>query len=173
MKLSAGFFIGIICLLSCNGKQESIAEEKWKTQNVYFPFAPIYSNNFEKGDPKKAEMVLQVWRQYETGRVSQTGKYFADSIRFILPDQILIGKKDSILRLYENKRTGYSNMQCFIYSWMPVHVEDKNENMVFVWGLYDGTKLNGDRDYALVHEIWRFDHNGKIKELEQFRTHPH
>lgn len=173
MKLASGFLFLISILLSCKDRQPRMEKGKERPENVYYPFAPIYSNNFEKGDPQNAEKVLQVWRQYETGRVSHTAKLFADSIRLILPDKILLGKKDSILKLYEGKRNGYSNMQSFVYSWMPVHVKDKNEDMVFVWGLYDGTKLNGDRDYAMVHEIWRFDNNGKIKELEQFRTHPH
>ena len=54
-----------------------------------------------------------------------------------------------------------------------LNIKDTNEDEVYVWGLQDGTKLNRERDYSMVHEVWRFDKNGKIKEMEQYRTHPH
>jgi len=98
---------------------------------------------------------------------------FADSIRIILPSTIFSGSKSSVLQALQKQRAGYNNMQCFIQSWLPVRVRDKEEDLVWVWGIYDGTKTNGDRDYRMVHEIWRFNKQGRIREMEQFQTHPH
>jgi hypothetical protein len=168
--LTALFLFSLLC--ACNnshGDPDSVQAP----DSVYYPIAPVHSNEFEKGQPQHAMRVLQVWRQYETGNVKKESASFSDSIRFILPDVVWNGKKDSVLSLYQKRREGYSNMQSFVYSWMPVHVSDEGDDMVWVWGLYDGTRKNGQRDYAIVHEVWRFDRNGKIKELEQFRTHPH
>lgn len=163
----------IVCVfvLSCN--QHSAISDSPSRDSVYFPFAPIYSNAFEKGNDSLAFKVLSVWRAFENGDVRKMGAVCSDSLRIILPEQIFTGEKDSVLEAFDAYRKTFGTMQCFIYSWMPVHVRDQNDDLVFVWGLYDGTKPNGDRDYSLVHETWRFDQQGRIREMEQFRTHPH
>jgi hypothetical protein len=159
-------------VISCNNSsnQSPILS---KDSPVYFPYAPVHSNEFGKGNEHHAGKVLDIWRQYETGYLRMNNQSLADSVRFILPDRILTGDKDSVLRWYQEKREGFSDMQCFVYSWLPIHKTDTREDLVYVWGLYDGTLKNGDRDYSMVHEIWRFDKKGRIKEMEQFRTHPH
>lgn len=166
------FIFSLMILTGCKNGQRERTRSSSDTA-VYYPFAPIYSNEFDPGKPEYARMVLQVWRQYETGSMKPEWKSFADTIRLILPDKILHGHKDSILQLYQQRRDRYINMQCFISSWLPVHFTDEGDDVVYVWGIYDGTFANGDRDYAMVHEIWRFNKDGKISELEQFRTHPH
>ena len=140
---------------------------------VYYPYTAIKSNSFEKGNEHYAKNVLDIWRQYETGKLITIEKFFSERVRLILPDKIFEGSRDSIITLYQKRRDGFSDMQCFVYSWMPVLTVDTKQDIVFVWGLYVGTRKNGDRDYAQVHEIWRFDKKGKITEMEQFLTHPH
>ena len=144
-----------------------------KDSPVYYPYAPVHSNEFEKGNEKNAKKVLEIWRQYETGNILKNQQIFADSIRLILPDLILKGGREAVLLQYQKRRDALSDLQCFVYAWLPVHTRDTGEDLVYIWGLYDGTRKNGDRDYARVHEIWRFDKEGKITEMEQFRTHPH
>ena len=164
-------FLGC-CSLACNNSSNQLPTIA-RDSPVYYPYAPVHSNIFNTGNEILARNVLDIWRQYETGNMKTNNLFLADSLRFILPERILIGSKDSVLRWYQNKRERFSDMQCFVYSWLPVHKTDTREDLVYVWGLYDGTLKNGDRDYAMVHEIWRFDQNGRIKEMEQFRTHPH
>ena len=164
--------ISTLAFSSCKGKKPGQHQGE-SDSVVYFPFQPVHSNETEKGKDALARIVLDVWRNYETGNVVAQKKNFADSVRIIFPDKILDGTRDMVIQQLQSKRTGYSNMQCFVYSWKAVHVADTNEDLVWVWGLYDGTTTKGERDYAIVHEIWRFDRNGKIRELEQFRTHPH
>jgi hypothetical protein len=166
------FLICLFIISACsNNKTKPIVAEKDTV--VYYPYAPVYSTEFEKGKSEFARNVLRVWRQYENGNVLNERASFADSIRLILWDDILTGKRDSVLTLLKKRRDNYSDMQCFVNSWMPVHVKDEDDDVVFVWGLQDGTKNNGDRDYSMIHEVWRLDKKGKIKELEQYRTHPH
>jgi hypothetical protein len=166
------YLLIVLFLLACNNSAPK-NKSSLPDSPVYFPYSPVKSNSFDKGNDHYAKNVLDVWRQYETGNLTTIKKFFADSLRLILPDQILKGNKDSVISLYQKRRNGYSDMQCFIWSWLPVHRSDTKEDVVYVWGLYDGTKKNGDRDYALVHEIWRFDSHGKIREMEQFRTQAH
>jgi hypothetical protein len=166
------YLLFAVFIFACNN---SATKSKTSSPDspVYFPYAPVKSNSFEKGSDHNAKNVLDIWRQYETGNLNAAKKFFADSIRLILPDQIFEGSKDLVIQQYQKRRETFSDVQCFVWSWLPVHTTDTKENIVYVWGLYDATKKNGDRDYAMVHEIWRFDKKGKIKEMEQFRTHPH
>jgi len=170
MKFWIIFVVSFTVACNNNSPQNRVTS---KDSPVYYPYIATQSNNFEKGNEHLAKKVLEIWRQYETGKLITTEKYFSDNVRLILPDKMMEGNRDSVMMLYQKRRDGFSNMQCFVYSWMPVHTADTKENIVFVWGLYDGTRKNGDRDYAQVHEIWRFDKKGKIREMEQFLTHPH
>jgi hypothetical protein len=165
-------FLPVICCLACNNSAPENNKPSIDSP-VYFPYAPVKSNSFDKGKDTLARNVLQIWRQYETGNIKSTDKFFADTVRLILSDQIIEGSRDTVMKQYQKRRDAYAEMQSFVYSWLPVHTADTKQDFVYVWGLHDGTKKNGDRDYALLHEIWRFDRNGKIREMEQFRTHPH
>src|SRR5688500_656115 len=110
-----------------------------KDSPVYFPYAPVRSNEFGKGNEHLARKVLEIWRQYGTGNFRMNNRLLADSVRFSLLHRILTGNKDSVLRWYQKKREGFSDMQRFVYSWLPVHNTDPREDLVYVWGLYDGT----------------------------------
>ena len=170
MKLWIFFIAFLGCACNNNSATNKIIS---KDSPVYYPYTAVHSNSFDKGNEQLSKNVLDIWRQYETGKLFATEKLFADSLRLILPDRIIEGSREQVIAQYQKRRDAFSDMQCFVYSWMPVHRADTKEDLVFVWGLYDGTKKNGDRDYAQVHEIWRFDKEGKIKEMEQFITHPH
>src|SRR5688572_2132222 len=100
-------------VLACNNSsnQNPILS---KDSPVFYPYAPVYSNEFGKGNELNARNVLEIWRQYETGNIRTNNQFLADSIRFILPERILTGTKDSVLRWYQNKREGFSDLQCFV-----------------------------------------------------------
>ena len=172
MRWCCCFTFIFLMLAACDDKNAGPAKPA-RDSTVYFPYVPVNSNSYEKGRDLNAKIVLQVWKQFETGNVSNEAAHFADSLRIILPHKIYQGTKDSVLNMYRKEREKYQTMQCFVHSWMPVRMQEEGDEMVYLWGLYDGTLKNGDRDYKLVHEIWRFDKNGRIREMEQFKTHPH
>jgi len=165
-------FAVLIFITSCSDGIKG-QDSPLRDTSVYYPFAPTYSNEFERGNSVYALKAIKFWRQFERGALDTVSADFADSIRIILPDLVLTGSKESVLQKVQQRRRGYDNMQSFIQSWLPVRVRDKGEDLVWVWGIYDGTRINGDRDYKMVHEIWRFNSEGRIREMEQFQTHPH
>jgi hypothetical protein len=140
---------------------------------LYYPYSPVYSNDYHPAPGKLAQQVLQFWKEWESGDVLHTTSSFADTLTFILPDVILRGSRDSVLHAFKRRRTAYTDMQCYVDSWMPLRETTRNDDLVFVWGRQDGTTGSGRRDYRVIHEIWRFDRAGKIRQLEQYITHPH
>jgi len=170
MRKTLVFLIIIVFAACSNHKQKAVSTGTDTT--VYYPYTAIYSE-LEKGKPSDAKTVLEVWRAYETGNVLSASKNFSDSLTLIFEDGIFTGKRDSILKIFQKRRDLYTTVQSYVDSWMPVHAKQANRNLVFVWGRLDCTTNKGKRDYLVVHEIWRFDPSGKIRQMDQYVTHPH
>lgn len=140
---------------------------------LYYPYAPVYSNDYRPGEGRNAQQVLQVWKEFESGDVLHASSLFADSLTFIFPDEIIKGSRSTVLTALRRRRAAYTDMQCYVDSWMPLHENTRNENSVLLWGRQDGTTARGRRDYRVLHEVWRFDAAGKIRQLDQYETHAH
>lgn len=141
--------------------------------SLLYPYSPVYSNSYQPASGKLAQTVLSFWKEYETGDVQHTAGSFADSIVFILPDTILRGNSASVLEAFKKKRSAYTDMQCYVDSWMPLEETSHGDELVLLWGRQDGTTRQGKRIYRVLHEIWRFDRKGKVIQFEQYETHPH
>lgn len=170
MKKIVPCFITILIMGCSNSNQKIIATDL--DTSIYYPYPAVYSR-LEKGNPVYAKTVLEVWRAYETGNILSAAKKFSDSLTLIFEDNIFTGRSDSVLKLFQNRRNNYSTVQSYVDSWLPVYANDVNKDLVFVWGRMDCTTENGKRDYLVIHEIWRFDGFGKIREMDQYITHPH
>src|SRR5215208_2659724 len=138
MEKKIVFFAASIIIAGCGGK---IAEQSKSKQDtvLYYPYDAIYSAGFEPGKSIYLKEVLEIWRQYETGNLSDKSGSFADTIRIILPDAILYGQKDSVLSLFKKRRSIYSDVQSYVDAWMPVKAKETNEDLVFIWGRQDCT----------------------------------
>ena len=161
----------VLLLISCSGNQQKL-NAKNKDTAVYYPYSPVFSE-LEPGKPQYAKMVLDVWRAYETGNILSAKKNFSDSIKLIFHDQIFSGRRDSILNLFQKRRAIYTDVQSYVDTWLPVHAKQTNDDLVLIWGRQDCTGKNEKRDYLVVHETWWFDGSGRIREMDQYLTHPH
>jgi hypothetical protein len=170
MKKIISLLLFIILLSGCLGKDN---QEKISPQNdssVYFPYASRYATDFEKGDPRYLEMVLDFWKEYETGNVKKTAKNFADTILMVLPEGFFSGQKDSVLASFKKTRDKYSIVQCHLDTWMPARINGK-DNWVFIWGWQERTDKNGKLEAPVLHEVWRINKKGKIDFMQQYLTH--
>jgi hypothetical protein len=171
VKIFITIFV-VFCIASCSGRQNAHPVEEQK-DSILYPYAPIYTDQFEKGKNTNSLHVLEIWKEFESGDVRHLARYFSDSITLVFPDAFLKGDRDTVLGSFQKRRNQFEDVQCYVDSWIPVHVPDRNEDLVFLWGRQDGSSTGKKRVYRIVHEIWRFDTSGKIKRMEQYSTHPY
>jgi hypothetical protein len=163
-------FILFILILSCHSTKndDEGIEKNSSGKPIYFPYAPRYENGFEAGRSEYIKVVLDIWKEYETGDVRKKSKSFADSVTFIFRDEEYKGKKDSVLSKYKKRRDNYSYVQNHIDSWMPAYAKDHDDYWVFLWGRQDCTDKEGGFKALQVHEIWRFNKEGKINFMQEY-----
>lgn len=172
-SIKYSFFSLCILALACHNKPVKTGIATTPDSPVYYPYHAIYTEEFEKGKSAQTRIVLEIWKEIENGDFSNQSDKFSDSLKIILPDEILEGNKAEVLNKMKKRRSRYSDVQCYLDAWMPVKAKDTGEDLVFIWGRQDCTIEKGKRDYLVLHEIWRFDRNGKIRQMDQYLTHPH
>jgi hypothetical protein len=158
-------------LLSCSGKNSGANGGKnAANKNVYFPYSPIYTSSYSGGNPEHAKAALEVCRAYDRGNLLAVRKLFSDSVKMTFSDWEIKGGKDSVLRVWQKRRHTYTYIQTSVYSWMPVHAPDKNEDLVYVWLRQVSTLHSGKILYNALHQVWRFNKKGQIENLQQFNS---
>ncbi len=173
------FLVAIVMLacISCNSdkKAEGEGKETEKKETVSATpmnmsgYTPSYSASFEMGDPKKAEMVLALWKDFDNGDLSVSKNNFADSLFIYTSDGTAItGPRDSVVASVQGWRNMFSSVKSTVHAVMPVKSTDKNENWVLVWGTEVHTdKKSGKTDSVQLQETWRFK-GDKIDLLYQY-----
>jgi len=140
----------IICLfVSCNSKSDSKATENkdGSDQTYSYPYKATYSSDVTvPGNPKYAEEVLTVWKNFESVHI----------------DSIDIAKKDI---------ESLDSLRFDISMWQSVHVNDKNEDWVFIWSAERRYSKNKTADTSLIHEQWKIKNN-KIIYFNQYKALP-
>ena len=157
----------------CSQAAKHPSPAQTSVDSVFYPYEAIYTSAFESGKTEQTAIVLQIWKEWETGSLPRLNALFADSLSLIFPGKIIRGKKEEVLRQFQGKRDGYREMQCYIDAWLPLKATDANEDIVLIWGRQDATTPSGRRDYLVLHQVWRFNAEGKIFSLTEYLTHPH
>src|SRR5689334_17671058 len=92
-------FISILFVCCTNSRADQKLLLKSQTDTaVYFPYSAKNSAGFNEGKAFELKMVLDIWRQYETGDVMNLSSYFADTVQMIFPDKEIKGPKDIVLK---------------------------------------------------------------------------
>src|SRR6476661_127970 len=124
MKKVLVILIIVLPVMGCHQDKKNKALQNIADSTVYYPYTPLYTTGFDKGNDMYARSVLEIWRQYETGDVKHAADHFADSITIVFPDKFLTGKRDSILTLFQKRRETYTDLQSYVDSWMSVRAKD-------------------------------------------------
>jgi hypothetical protein len=157
----------ILVFISCN------ADEKNKNPNgkkVYYPYAALYTEQYEEGKPELTKKVLEIWRAYDRGNLPSVSKHFAPHLQLIFEDRNLKGKKDSIILKWQKQREGFTYIQSFLDSWLPVKAVPKNEDLVLIWARQLKTDQKGKQSWIAIHQVWRFNADGLILQMQEFVT---
>lgn len=135
------------------------------------PYEVFYSSKFEMADPKYAETVLGLWKDWDNGNLANSKDRFADNIELHFSDGSMIKTtRDSAIAMAQKIRDSYSSSVSRVDAVMSVKSTDKNENWALVWGLEKNTSKKGKVDSSYLQETWRLNKDGKADMVLQFRA---
>jgi len=160
-------------LAACNSPQpEQTAEVKPATDSVmpeiHSPYNISYSSRFAIDEPKNAETILTLWKDYEEGNLSAHKDMFADSVEMYFADGfVLHAGRDSVIAVAQKHRSTFAKVVDRVDAVTALKSTDKNENWVLIWGMETSTGKNGKVDSVNLQETWRLK-DGKVNLLYQY-----
>ncbi|HMK25344.1 MAG TPA: hypothetical protein VK483_04880 [Chitinophagaceae bacterium] len=166
----------VVLFAACDSKKEEKAETA-KTggeqtgQTINSPFPVSYSSNFVMGDPKHAEAILTLWKDWDAGNLSAHKEIFADSLELHFADgSMMSGVRDSMLAGGQQYRNTLTSSVSSVDAVMAVKSADKNENWALIWGKEIDKDQKGKVDSFYLQETWRFNKDGKANLMYQFKS---
>ena len=168
-------FACLFILASCNSNQPAQTEaakpasDSMAVQSINSPYDIQYSSKFVMGNPKYAEAVLTLWKDFDNGNLSAHKDFFADSLRVILGSgAIMHGSRDSVIAAIQKYRSSLAAVVDRVDAVMAIRSTDKNEDWVLVWGMETDTYKNGKIDSVDLHETWKINKDGKADFFMQY-----
>jgi hypothetical protein len=135
------------------------------------PYPVTYSSKFEMADPKYAETVLGLWKDWDNGNLANSKDRFADNVELHFSDGSMIKTtRDSAIAMAQKIRDSYASSVSRVDAVMSVKSTDKNENWALIWGLETNTNKKGKVDSSYLQETWRLNNDGKADKLYQSRA---
>jgi len=172
-------FIGMaLCLLAaCNSSEtkstdattsDSSASATTNAASLTYAYTPTYSSDFEIGDPKYAQIILDIWKDYDDNTFDKHKDAFADSVYldFSSGDHFA-GTRDSLISMMKQYRTSLGTATSDVIAWTTLKPKGKDETWVVLWGKEIDEK-NGKKDSLNLNENWMFNKDGKISYMTQY-----
>jgi hypothetical protein len=160
-------------VLSCENDNKTTnadapSADSTKNETLTYAYTPSYSAQLEMGNPKHAQMIVGLWKDWDNNNLENSRNIFADSCTMIFADgTTMSASRDSIMASSKKFRSRFSSVTSTVHAWMPILAKDKNENWVAVWGTEVST-MNGKTDSVNLHEIWRLNNNNQVVYMRQF-----
>jgi len=163
---------------ACNSGNDNAKVDSMKSgsdstatvQDINSPYQIQYSSKFAMGDPKNAETILNLWKDWDNGNLSAHKDMFADSVELHFADGSMIHTSlDSSIAAAQAFRNSLASSASRVDAVMAVKSTDKDENWALIWGMETDTDKKGKVDSFYLQETWRFNKAGKADLLYQFR----
>jgi len=163
-------------LLSCNnsGEKTAATSTDTTTQNtqstVDLPYKASYSSNFTQ-DVSDADLklVMQSYRDWETGNMAGLGSVIGDSVDvdFFNGDHFK-GTKTGLLKIWTTFRDSLSSVAIEMEGWHKMYEPTKKQAFVVTWYKETDTYKMGKVDSAWYHDINEIK-NGKLTYYRQYK----
>jgi hypothetical protein len=147
--------------------------------DINSPYPVAYSSKFEIGDPKNAETVLQLWKDWDNNSLMNSRNSFADTVTFYFSDgSMMHASRDSALAMAQKIRDSQASITSSIDAVMSAKSlmnkqsskpEDQNQNWALIWGEERVTDKKGKKDSSAIMETWGLDKDGKVNIVYQYR----
>ena len=177
-------------IASCNSSGDKAKTESMNTDttataapktmaDINSPYPVVYSSKFEIGDPKNAETVLKLWKDWDNNRLMDSKNSFADTVTFYFSDGTMMhASRDSALAMAQKVRDSQASITSSIDAVMSAKSlmnnvsskpEDQNQNWALIWGEERVTDKKGKKDSSAIMETWGLDKDGKVNIVYQYR----
>lgn len=184
------FIISSVLFAACNNsgdkaKVDSMSTDTTATMaaktmpDINSPYPVVYSSKFEIGDPKNAETVLKLWKDWDNNRLMDSKNSFADTVTFYFSDgSMMHSSRDSALAMAQKIRDNQASITSSIDAVMSAKSlmnnisskpEDQNQNWALIWGEERVTDKKGRKDSSAIMETWGLDKDGKVNIVYQYR----
>lgn len=164
-------FCMLITLFSCNTGNESrkTQDNAPASGSVTYAYKATYSSDITpSAHPEYAQRVLNVWKYYERNMVDSMKQFYADTVTYEpVGGTRFHGSVNDLLKYAQMGIADLDSMRFDVTSWQNVHINDKNEDWVYVWARERRYDKNGKADTTLMHEQWKIEH-GKITYFNQY-----
>ncbi|MBO9731507.1 MAG: hypothetical protein J7623_22895 [Chitinophaga sp.] len=174
-------FVAIAFLEACTSAPNKSATETVKMADstpakremLTYPYKAAYSSDFEIGDPKNAQTVLELYKNWDANTVDNSKSSFAETDTMYFSDgSMFAGNRDSLFAVANKMRGQMGTVVNSIHAWLPLRSKDKQENWVIIWTRETSTDAKGKTTAKELQETWRLDENGKINLLYQYTQLP-
>ncbi|PSL42378.1 hypothetical protein CLV51_11316 [Chitinophaga niastensis] len=174
-------FAAITFLVACTSstdksKTEAVKisdSDSAKQESLTYPYTPGYSSDFEIGDAKKAQILLELYQNWDNNTLDNSKSSFADIDTMYFSDGTMFaGSRDSLFVVAKKMRGQMGSVVDSIHAWAPLRSKDRKEDWVLIWTREHSTDSKGKKTAKELQETWRFDKNGKINLMYQYAQLP-
>ena len=169
----------IVILAACGDQKtesmksgtDSITASTTTMADVTYPYDISYSSKFKMAEPKYAQTILTLWKDWDNGDLSAHKDMFADSIEMHFADgSMMHSVRDSVVAAAQSVRNMFTSAVSSVFTVTSLRSTDKNENWALIWGKEIDKDKNGKVDSFYLQETWRFNKDGKTDLLYQYKA---
>ncbi len=162
------------CGSNTSEKTDSMKMEKDSTaavaQDISSSYPVNYSSKFVMDNPKNAETLLTLWKDWDNGNLSAHKDLFADSVEMNFSDGTSMHtSRDSAIAMAQSARNNFATAVSSVDAIMAVKSTDRNEHWALIWGKEVDTDKKGVVDSFNLQETWRFNKDGKADLFFQYK----
>jgi hypothetical protein len=141
--------------------------------NMNFPYKPSYSSDISVSDRSDYVLLtLRAWKLFEEKQFDSLFSFFADSVSYQDPDGISFhGPKEKLIEDIKKDAETLDSIRFDLISWLPSHINDKDEDWVSIWAVERIYPKIGKADTTWIQENWQIK-KGKLAFFNQFRARP-
>jgi len=145
---------------------------KAKSMKPVMAYEAEYSSKFSLADETYSAIVLDLWKDFEESNFERNVVYFAEDLVIEFADGQVFTGRDLIIKSAQEHRKSLKDYKPTLLSFISLRSDDRDENWVAVWGEDSFTDDKGETVKTGIHEIWRFNNEGKIDFMKQYTVEP-
>ena len=159
-----------VSLIACNSgstDSKTAAKDSASTPAMNYAYTIDHPDNWEIGSSANTAITLSALKAWEQGKMDESVKYFADSVKVEFDGLDKKLSNDSLKALFNQASAMYKNVSIDMKDWESVISKDKTQEWVTLWYTQHWETSKGGKDSAAIINDLRIQ-NGKIIWLAEY-----